>query len=481
MNQLNSFKIKPNEKFGYSIETFQLSALASMSSQNFNNVKVSRNKADLTNQRIFGSYNEYANLNFGNVINKISLDYCYINNPNCNKCPINIICNNSSTIKLKQIKKKTHTKIFNFIDLFCGAGGMSSGLIESGMTPIMAIDNDPSSIKTYTYNHRLFNNLDIVCKEIKKNENLDYFFKLKNKIDLIVGGPPCQGFSNANRQRLSDDPRNYLYKQFLSILNISKSKFAILENVTGMKKASPSIAKEFEEIGYITKFFILNSSNFGLPQNRKRLFILAKQKEDLFKDELFFKYFEASLEKFKNKEKNYFINFLNNFPLLKAKNIPNSTDIESIDYGFSCWVENNEKSKIIFNHRSKYLNARDIEIYTLLKPGEDSSSKSIEHINPYNDRKHIFKDKFYKLHPDKPSKTITAHMYYDTHMYIHPFQARGLSPREAARVQGFKDDFVFFGYPNEWYRQIGNAVSPPTAKALGKALNHAIEKINEKN
>jgi len=114
----------------------------------------------------------------------------------------------------------------------------------------------------------------------------------------------------------------------------------------------------------------------------------------------------------------------------------------------------------------------------MLAPGEDTGAEAIRDINPYKNRDHIFKDKFYRLRPNYPSKTITAHMYYDTHMYIHPNQARGLSPREAARIQGFADDFIFFGYPNEWYRQIGNAVSPIVAKAIGSALKIADGSIN---
>ena len=125
------------------------------------------------------------------------------------------------------------------------------------------------------------------------------------------------------------------------------------------------------------------------------------------------------------------------------------------------------------------MNDRDINIYKSLKPGENSTSESIKKLNPYQNRNHIFKDKFFKLQPDKPSKTITAHMYYDTHMYIHPNQARGLTPREAARIQGFKDTFIFFGYPNEWYRQIGKSVSRNVASAVGHALQYAARETND--
>ena len=131
----------------------------------------------------------------------------------------------------------------------------------------------------------------------------------------------------------------------------------------------------------------------------------------------------------------------------------------------------------LLNHRSKYNNERDIQIYETLKPGEKSDAESIQEINPYKNRSEIFRDKFDKLVADEPCKAITAHMYYDCNMYIHPYQARGLTPREAARVQGFPDDYLFLGSPNEWYRQIGNAVSPLMARVLADALKKVLKRI----
>lgn len=131
----------------------------------------------------------------------------------------------------------------------------------------------------------------------------------------------------------------------------------------------------------------------------------------------------------------------------------------------------------LLNHRSKYNNDRDIQIYQLLRPGEKSDAESIQEINPYKNRADIFRDKFDKLLADEPCKAITAHMYYDCNMYIHPYQARGLTPREAARVQGFPDDYLFLGSPNEWYRQIGNAVSPLMARVLASGLKLVLERI----
>ena len=139
-------------------------------------------------------------------------------------------------------------------------------------------------------------------------------------------------------------------------------------------------------------------------------------------------------------------------------------------------INSKDKSLIIFNHKARYNNDRDIEIFSRLKPGEDSTAPSIQDINPYRSRNGIFKDKYFKLRPDFPCKTITAHMRLDCNMYIHPTQPRGLTVREAARVQGFPDNYVFCGTLQAMYRQVGNAVPPPLAKVLASAIYPEVSK-----
>ena len=182
---------------------------------------------------------------------------------------------------------------------------------------------------------------------------------------------------------------------------------------------------------------------------------------------------------------------ISDLPKLKAKTLKNSTYKESNDWGYTIskemkfnsnytrLINNGELSFPLLNHKTKYNNDRDIEIYSLLEEGDNSTSSSIEHINPYSDRAHMFKDKFFKLKRKEISKTITAHMYYDCHMYIHPSESRGLTPREAARIQGFPDTYFFTGTPNEWYRQIGNAVSPLIANIIGMGLKKMLDEIYE--
>ena len=172
---------------------------------------------------------------------------------------------------------------------------------------------------------------------------------------------------------------------------------------------------------------------------------------------------------------------------VEASRKKNNTAYESSSTGYSIQLavsgEHNEyleainsgiKPLLTFNHKARYNNDRDIEIFGLLKPGQDSTAPQIQEINPYKSRNEIFKDKYFKLKPDSPSKTITAHMRLDCNMYIHPYQARGLTVREAARVQGFPDNYVFAGTLQAMYRQVGNAVPPPLAKVIASKIHEEL-------
>ena len=173
---------------------------------------------------------------------------------------------------------------------------------------------------------------------------------------------------------------------------------------------------------------------------------------------------------------------LKGLPILKEKKQKNNNSLENLDIGFFerdfqyeetefyKFINDGRIIKKIYNHKNRYNNPRDIEIYKRLPQGANSLHESISDIMPYKRRNGIFKDKYFKLDPQKVCRTITSHMKFDCNMYIHPFEPRGLSPREAARIQTFPDDYVFFGSQNTWYAQIGNAVPVKLAKAIGDEL-----------
>lgn len=390
----------------------------------------------------------------------------------------------ASEINSSQLKSNQ----FKFYDLFCGAGGLSVGLEEAGLFPDLALDKDKSSLMTYHFNRPYLKDNQLINDDIKLVAK-EFDFK---KIPLVVGGPPCQGFSNANKQKKAGDDRNHLYKFYLKTVKMSCPDIFLLENVPGILDSINQIKKDFKTIKYTLYPYILNTKDFGFPQNRKRVFIVGiNEKHSKIFDELIL-LFNKTIEKNKNAPVFTLWDAISDLPTLKAKTERNSTFLESKDWGYTFGKFTKHESKYsqiinngrhlvspILNHKSKFNNERDIKIYSLLQPGDKSDSDKIADINPYLSREDIFQDKFFKLFPNEPCKTITAHMYYDCHMYIHPKSSRGLTPREAARVQGFSDDYLFLGSPNEWYRQIGNAVSPLLGKILGIAINKMLYRIYE--
>lgn len=364
-----------------------------------------------------------------------------------------------------------------FIDLFAGCGGLSLGLEQAGLVPVFANEIWAPAALTYRNNRHLEESQLFVGDIHYVVEHLADF-KLPKEVFLVCGGPPCQGFSMANRQRVIDDPRNHLYKVYLQFLAHVRPQFFIMENVRGMAARIDEILENFEgALGseYLFSYAILNAADFGVPQNRERFFLIGNR-VGIDVKRVFENLQHASYPRFVLKDA------LEGLPALghKAKKGRNDEESEdagyfarSFDYVKNAFFANINEGRIVnilYNHKNRYNNERDIEIYTRLPQGGNSLHPSIADIMPYARRNGIFKDKYFKLEEDKVCKTITSHMRFDCNMYIHPWYARGLSPREAARIQTFPDDFVFYGAQNSWYTQIGNAVPVKLAKAIGEAI-----------
>ena len=377
---------------------------------------------------------------------------------------------------------------FDFIDLFCGAGGLSIGLEQEGFRPIIAVDKDLAALLTYRFNRPWLTEENLIHDDIRELVGKDIF----PHVPVIVGGPPCQGFSIANKQKKANDERNALYKFYVHTVNQSKPKLFLMENVEGILKIYDEIINDFNDIEYtVCEPLVLSPKDFGFPQSRKRVFILGINNDYKYMaDELYEIFKSTILNKMTGPQYTLWDAILD-LPELEAKTLKNATYVERENWGYTIAGITETSTKYtqlinkgipvkrpLLNHRSKYNNERDIQIYQLLKPGEKSDAESIQEINPYKNRADIFRDKFDKLVANEPCKAITAHMYYDCNMYIHPYQARGLTPREAARVQGFPDDYFFLGSPNEWYRQIGNAVSPLMARVLADGLKCVLKRMD---
>lgn len=364
------------------------------------------------------------------------------------------------------------------VDLFAGCGGLSTGMENAGFTPWFVNEIVPQYCDTYRANHQLPDDHCYVGDINELNKNIHRYKSILKGIDLVCGGPPCQGFSTANRQRIIDDPRNGLYRAYLQFLQYVRPKFFVMENVVGMANKLSEIKEDFHKyLGdeYVFDAKVLEAKNYGVPQNRRRLIFIGNRMgvkpEDIF----------TEIEK-QRRDPFVLRDVLEGLPTLSVKEPKGKAGIENYKSGltvrsfkykrndFYCFINGDREITKLYNHKNRYNNPRDVEIFRRLPQGADSTHESIADIMPYTRRKDIFKDKYYKLEEGKICKTITSHMKYDCNMYIHPWEARGLSPREAARIQTFPDDYVFQGAQNSWYAQIGNAVPVKLAEVIGNAI-----------
>lgn len=367
---------------------------------------------------------------------------------------------------------------FKIVDLFAGCGGLSLGLQQAGFTPWFINEIVEQFCNTYKRNHLLSDEHYFVGDIADLNLHINKYRELLTDITLVCGGPPCQGFSMANRQRILDDPRNNLYRQYLIFLQSVKPKFFIMENVKGMVNKIDEIKQNFKDyLGdeYQFDFAILKAQDFGVPQNRVR-FIMIGNRMGIDSEKIF-------KEINKHKHKTFVLkDALEGLPNLLSKKNKGSKNIECSESGFTeCdfnyiyndfyhFINGDKVITKLYNHKNRYNNERDIEIYRRLPQGANSLHESIANIMPYKRRNEIFKDKYFKLDETQICKTITSHMKFDCNMYIHPWDSRGLSPREAARIQTFPDDYIFTGSQNLWYAQVGNAVPVKMAKAIGDGI-----------
>lgn len=373
--------------------------------------------------------------------------------------------------------------LYKMVDLFAGCGGLSCGLEQAGFTPWFVNEIVNTFCNTYKLNHNLGEDHYYVGDINELNQNIEKYKELLTDITLVCGGPPCQGFSMANRQRILDDPRNQLYKAYLTFLKYVRPKFFIMENVKGMAKKIDEIIGNFKEFlgdEYQFDYMILRAQDFGVPQNRER-FIFIGNRVGIAPKDIFEEILKNKRAPFKLKDA------LEGLPNLEARKIKGAKDIEDelsgfterefeyIDSEFYRFINDGREVHRLYNHKNRYNNERDIEIYRRLPQGANSLHESIADIMPYSRRNGIFKDKYFKLDETQICKTITSHMKFDCNMYIHPWEARGLSPREAARIQTFPDDYILTGPQNLWYAQVGNAVPVKLAKAIGLGIIKFIE------
>lgn len=383
-------------------------------------------------------------------------------------------------------RRKIENNGLNVIDLFCGAGGSSSGFKLAGFNLIGALDVNKAAAKTHELN---FPSCKTVVGDITKltPEEFDKIIEHK-RVDIVIGSPPCQTFSSLSQGKIRSlgkdikhDIRNYFYKNYLDYVSYFKPKVFLMENVPGfMTKYKGEIFQDFlkyikEELpDYDVKYSILEAKEYSVPQSRKRLFVCGYRKE-----------FQFDFPK-ENRE---FCGGKQYVTVSEAiSDLPNIKDDWRLDKTpYSRYAENSYQKmmregqlNLVANNICRISNPQAKELFIRLKPGEryiDLPKEKQEEISLFdNFHSSVIKGRCRKLPSDDIAWTVIAHIGMDGYEYIHPTETRTLSVREAARLQSFTDDFIFVGNMREQYVQVGNAVPPLLSYAIAKAIADSLSK-----
>jgi DNA (cytosine-5)-methyltransferase 1 len=348
------------------------------------------------------------------------------------------------------------------LDLFCGAGGMSSGFQHAGFKIVGGIDNDKAAIHTHSMNFPSNYNY---CGDISNISN-EEIIKNFNDVDVIVGGPPCQGFSSANRyEREEDDPRNKLFFEYLRFIRIISPKVFVIENVPGILTRNKGYAKNkiidiTSKLGYNVKLRVLKSEEYGVPQKRRRAFFIGIKSEY-----------------------NTSFNFDNLKPIVKRSTVFDAIgDLVKIEgkknvntlLDINCKTDiqkyfcNNDVDKV-YNHDFTLHNEKVISRIKCVPEG--GNWREVPDNLWENKRTNRHSSAYKRLCFNEPSITIdTGHMNY-----FHPSFNRIPTVRESARIQSFDDKFIFYGTKTQQFRQVGNAVPPLLAQSIANEIKKIIK------
>lgn len=333
------------------------------------------------------------------------------------------------------------------IDLFCGCGGLSKGFEMAGFEVELAIDLWSDAIKTYNHNHV---NKVGVCEDIH-NLSESYLSKLVNDQNIvgIVGGPPCQGYSTVGTRDI-EDPRNHLWKEYFRVVETVSPEFFLIENVKGLLTLNKgtfkdAIISKFTTLGYDINYKVLNAADFGIPQNRQRVFFVGMKKKG-------FTFPKEQSHKISTEEA------LSDLP---------SLDNLSGELFYSKQPETKyqklmrKNNKEVKNHQQTNHTEKTKSIIAMIKDGGKISDLEEKYwdIRKYNKA-------FERMYSKGQANTVdTGHRNY-----FHYIENRIPSVRENARLQSFTDDFEFLGSKTSQYKQVGNAVPPLLAYAIAKAI-----------
>lgn len=349
------------------------------------------------------------------------------------------------------------------LDLFCGCGGLSFGLKRAGFEILLGVDLWEDALKTFAYNDPGAKTLKADISKLRARQIMEIIGN--KRIGLIVGGPPCQGFSLSGPRNFYD-PRNRLYTEFLRIVKEFQPQGFLIENVPGLSslfrgKVKERIIQEFSKLGYAVVARVLNASDYGVPQNRKRIFFVGLKGKDAFAlpEPTHFDSVKG-VQPLLGRKKVTVWEAIGDLPLLE-----NEPGVEEMPYTKEPFSEYQRLmrrgSEKIYNHVAAAHAEKTIKMISLVREG-----RNYKMLPDHLKKTRNFHVAWTRLHRRKPSPTIdTGHRHH-----FHPIANRIPTVREAARLQSFPDIFKFLGNKTSQYKQVGNAVSPLLAFELGKKL-----------
>lgn len=382
--------------------------------------------------------------------------------------------NNDETQYINYENLRIEKDKLTMIDLFCGAGGFSVGCNWSGFQSVVGIDHLKPAIETWSYNHPNA----LACLGDIRNinpKNIKNMLEQKgiNKINLITGGVPCQGFSRANRKHNDYDERNFLFLEYMKYVKIFSPDYIILENVSGMRttaggKFEKEIKEAMSELGYETNVKLVNAADYGVPQTRKRLIFVGVKRNTGLKDK-----YEFPLAKF--------------FPKELIKDGDNLKCYRTVYDAISDLpsLENNERKNEYGNNNlteyQKIMRGHTTKLNNHVAPNHpEETIEKIRETKPGNPMYQKFKQRI-RLNFEEPSPTQLAGGIRPQFQFGHPNQPRGLSIRERARIQSFPDNYTFIGGIVQERVQTGNAVPPLLIHEITKSIAEDIIENQKRN
>ena len=367
------------------------------------------------------------------------------------------------------------------VDLFSGAGGLSAGIERAGWTTAAAVDADERALETHRANFPGFS-VQMDLGDPRERDRLETILGAA-EIDLVAGGPPCQPFSRAGRNKIRDlvknhgrdpeDRRTELWSAYLDMVKRIRPRAVLMENVPDMGLHDDffvirTIEEELEELGYATQVRLVDAWSYGVPQHRKRLIFLARRDVDDFT------WREHDSQRTELRDA---IGDLPELEVVATERVGQRKLAYRKPRKISAFAEEMRKGAtrgVIWDHMTRRVRPDDYRIFQVMDSTtkyselQEKLSEEEREYQRYNPDKYT--DKYKKLAWNELSRTITAHIAKDGYWYIHPEQLRTLTVREAARVQTFPDRFRFAGTRSDAFRQIGNAVPPFLGEAAAEVL-----------